>query len=77
MRWPFSRSLAADEPPGPRSPFMAHPVIEGGVPAPGFVCTTCGRSDLPEAGGWDPPVCTECDAAINFDEERLEAGWDE
>jgi hypothetical protein len=32
-----------------------------------FVCTTCGRSDLPEAGGWDPPICWECDAAINFD----------
>jgi hypothetical protein len=32
-----------------------------------FVCTTCGRSDLPEAGDWDPPICQECDAAINFD----------
>lgn len=32
-----------------------------------FVCTTCGRSDLPEAGDWDPPICRECDAAINFD----------
>jgi hypothetical protein len=32
-----------------------------------FVCTTCGRSDLPEAGEWDPPICQECDAAINFD----------
>ncbi len=32
-----------------------------------FPCTTCGRTDLPEAGGWDPPVCEECDAAINFD----------
>ena len=34
-----------------------------------FVCTTCGRSDLPEAGDWDPPICLECDAAINFDAE--------
>jgi hypothetical protein len=32
-----------------------------------FTCTTCGRTDLPEAGDWDPPVCEECDAAINFD----------
>ncbi len=32
-----------------------------------FVCSTCGRTDLPETGGWDPPICQECDAAINFD----------
>lgn len=32
-----------------------------------FACTTCGRTDLPEAGDWDPPICEECDAAINFD----------
>jgi len=32
-----------------------------------FVCSTCGRSDLPPAGDWDPPICQECDAAINFD----------
>jgi hypothetical protein len=32
-----------------------------------FACTTCGRADLPEAGDWDPPICQECDAAINFD----------
>lgn len=32
-----------------------------------FVCTTCGRADLPSAGDWDPPICEECDAAINFD----------
>ena len=37
--------------------------------APGdvFVCADCGRTDLPEAGGWDPPICLECDAAINED----------
>ena len=34
-----------------------------------FVCSTCGRSDLPEAGDWDPPICLDCDAAINFDAE--------
>ncbi len=32
-----------------------------------FVCSTCGRTDLPETGGWEPPICLECDAAINFD----------
>jgi hypothetical protein len=36
---------------------------------PAFTCSTCGRSDLPEAGDWDPPVCEECDAALNFDVE--------
>ena len=35
-----------------------------------FVCSTCGRSDLPEVGDWDPPICLECDAAINFDAEQ-------
>jgi hypothetical protein len=43
-----------------------------------FVCTTCGRSDLPEAGGWDPPICQECDAAINFDaieEVEITGDW--
>ena len=34
---------------------------------PRFVCSTCGRTDLPETGGWDPPICEECDAAINED----------
>jgi hypothetical protein len=37
--------------------------------AGGFVCSTCGRTDLAEAGDWDPPICEECDAAINFDAE--------
>ena len=36
---------------------------------PAFVCSTCGRTDLPPAGDWDPPICQECDAAINFDAE--------
>ena len=34
---------------------------------PAFVCSTCGRTDLPPAGDWDPPICLECDAAINAD----------
>lgn len=40
---------------------------------PVFVCSTCGRADLPETGDWDPPICQECDAAINED-ARYEAG---
>ena len=36
-----------------------------------FACTTCGRTDLPEAGDWDPPICQECDAAINFDHIQM------
>ena len=32
-----------------------------------FVCADCGRTDLPPAGDRDPPICLECDAAINFD----------
>jgi hypothetical protein len=36
-------------------------------PPPGWACSSCGRADLPPAGGWDPPICLECDAAINFD----------
>jgi hypothetical protein len=37
-----------------------------------LACTTCGRTDLPEAGDWDPPICLECDAALNFDAELME-----
>jgi hypothetical protein len=43
-----------------------------------FVCSTCGRTDLPEAGDWDPPICLECDAAINFDaieEVEITGDW--
>ena len=32
-----------------------------------FECSSCGRTDLMPAGQWDPPICEECDAAINFD----------
>lgn len=40
---------------------------------PVFTCSTCGRTDLPETGDWDPPICLECDAAINED-ALIEAG---
>jgi hypothetical protein len=71
MRWPFSRQADGAEPP-PWPPRMAHPADDGAAVGAPFVCTTCGRTDLPEAGDWDPPVCLECDAAINFDTEEAE-----
>ena len=55
---------------------MAHPIDEGDDADDVFVCSTCGRMDLPPAGDWDPPICLECDAAINFDLEEAEAGWE-
>jgi hypothetical protein len=72
MSWPFRRR---DPSRGPRLPH-AYPVAPAatdrdadleGLALLAFTCTTCGRSDLPEAGHWDPPICVECDAAINFD----------
>ena len=36
-----------------------------------FLCSTCGRTDLPQVGAWDPPVCLECDAALNFEEFEI------
>ena len=36
-----------------------------------FVCSSCGRTDLAEAGDWEPPVCLECDAQLNFDAEEM------
>jgi hypothetical protein len=56
---------------------MAHPMGNGDETAPDpFACSTCGRTDLPQAGDWDPPICLECDAAINFDAEAEQAGWE-
>jgi hypothetical protein len=50
---------------------MALALEEAGVR---FVCADCGRSDRPPAGGWDPPICEECDAALNFDALLEELG---
>ncbi len=76
MRWPFRRR---DQPPGPHLPH-ARPIATpddadqdadaidlATLAGLFFVCSQCGRSDLAPAGDWDPPICEECDAAINFD----------
>jgi hypothetical protein len=79
MRWPWTRR--SDPPPPPPGRAHARPLVA--PPDPGdlqavavFTCSTCGRTDLPEAGDWDPPICVECDAAINFDAIEAEGGWD-
>jgi hypothetical protein len=56
-----------DPQPAPRPPHARPMAIDMGVAPDVFACSTCGRTDLPETGGWDPPICEECDAAINFD----------
>jgi hypothetical protein len=78
MSWLFRRR---DPKPAPRLPHArpaATATTDDDVDALAllpFTCTTCGRSDLPEAGDWDPPICQECDAAINFDaiQEAMDA----
>jgi hypothetical protein len=81
MKWPWTRRAPAP-PASPWPPVMAHPTDAGADEAESerdaaddsvFVCSTCGRTDLPEAGDWDPPICLECDAAINFDAQEEEA----
>jgi hypothetical protein len=57
------RRLLGSSPTRPGAPDADDRLADGAL----FVCSTCGRTDLPEAGGWDPPICLECDAAINFD----------
>jgi hypothetical protein len=52
----------------------AYPRPDNDLVAVPFRCTTCGRTDLPEAGDWDPPICLECDAAINEDAILEEVG---
>lgn len=73
---PDHRAAPADAAPEPDDPeaWLAAADDETDV----FACTTCGRSDLPEAGGWDPPICLECDAAINFaaiEEVEITRDW--
>ena len=71
MHWPFRRRDSTPEPRPPHArPLVATDDNDGVFP--GFVCSTCGRTDLPETGDWDPPICLECDAAINFDAITME-----
>lgn len=72
MCWPWSRPSSAAPLPSPARR-RAAPPVDDTAPAV-FACSTCGRTDLPEAGDWDPPICLECDAAINNDADE-EAGW--
>ena len=70
MSWPFRRR---DPGSTARLPHARPMTVDreddglGAATAVAFACTTCGRTDLAPAGDWDPPVCEECDAAINFD----------
>ena len=60
MNWLFGRRSQV---PSERLPH-ARPLLPDDL---AFQCSTCGRTDLPPAGDWDPPICQECDAAINDD----------
>ena len=55
----------------------AYPLAGEEPVSPVFACTTCGRTGLPEAGDWDPPICQECDAAINDDAIQAEMAANE
>jgi len=71
MHWPFRRRDPTPEPRLPHArPLATIDLDDDAVPV--FVCSTCGRTDLPEAGDWDPPICEECDAAISFDAITME-----
>ncbi len=67
MNWLFRRR---EEAAPPRRPHARPMTLDA------FACSTCGRTDLSEAGDWDPPICEECDAAINFELEEVEEDQD-
>ena len=78
MRWPFRSREPESQPRLPHArPIAATDDDEDILLAAIFVCSTCGRTDLAPAGDWDPPVCEECDAAINFDTELEELEEDD
>jgi hypothetical protein len=67
-----------DEVPAPDPLGALHAEGVDGIASGVFVCSTCGRTDLPEAGGWDPPICLECDAEIKFaaiEEVEITEDW--
>lgn len=80
MRWPWTPRPALTPTP-PRSFVMAHPIPslgddDGTDAALAFCCSSCGRTDLPPTGDWDPPICLECDAQLNDDMDTLGNPWD-
>jgi hypothetical protein len=86
MRWPFRRPQEPDARlPHARPIALLEPIAwpvtadddVGDVLTPPFACSQCGRTDLPPTGDWSPPVCLECDAAINFDAELAAGYFDE
>jgi hypothetical protein len=77
MRWKLLHKRNHEREPVPGElPPDVDVVFDAHVADEVFTCTTCGRADLPEAGDWDPPICLECDAAINNDalEEEIDHG---
>ena len=75
MRW-FCRPAQPGAPPDVGQLPVATDADAGDTDA--FVCSTCGRTDLPPAGNWDPPICLECDAEINFaaiEEVEITQDW--
>ncbi len=82
MKWPWRRRgsdpPAGEEPsrtgtPGPaagRDPIGVEMSVTVDVAYP--PCSRCGRTRFPLVGGWDPPICADCDAAINEDTIQAE-----
>jgi hypothetical protein len=68
VRWPRRAPRPEASPTGdPRSAATGADDEADEADDDAFACSSCGRTDLPPAGDWDPPICQECDAAINFD----------
>ncbi len=75
MRWPWRRRDAPRER-GPERGAGDPPVdglgVEVTVAAAYPPCSQCGSTRFPLVGGWDPPICADCDAAINEDTIQAE-----
>jgi hypothetical protein len=67
--------MRADAPSSePAAPAAAGPATPGPATRAYPVCSQCGRDSFPLVGGWDPPICADCDAAINEDAIWSEGG---
>ncbi len=75
MRW-FRRAARPGAPPDDgQLPVATATATDAEDP---FVCSTCGRTDLPPAGDWDPPICLACDEEVNFaaiEEVEITQDW--